>query len=80
MTPHNRPEERPITTSNAIEFDGKCAFAVSVGAPHKAPDAKPEYTLVKDGKTYGFLSPVPKFLFRILPGSTKRAHAACERR
>ena len=62
--------------STTPEFDGKCAFAVSVGATDKAPEAKPQHTLVCDGRTYGFLGPVPKLLFRLVPGSERRAHRA----
>lgn len=56
-----------------VEFGGKCAFALSLGPADKAPVGKPEYTLVKDGKTYQFMGAVPRFLFKILPGSTQRA-------
>lgn len=57
------------------EFDGKCAFAVSVGAVKSAPDHKPRWTTTRNGKTYGFLGPVPKLLFLAIPGSAARAHA-----
>ncbi|WP_300681465.1 hypothetical protein [Nocardioides sp.] len=62
------------TTENpSIAFNGVCAFAVSVGGAAKAPEAKPQYTLTRDGVTYGFLGAVPRLLFRILPGSAERA-------
>jgi hypothetical protein len=54
-------------------MDGKCAFAVYVGGATKAPDAKPGYTITVNGTTYGFLGPVPKLLFRLIPGSAARA-------
>ncbi|KGN30232.1 hypothetical protein N802_09485 [Knoellia sinensis KCTC 19936] len=62
------------STSTPTEFDGKCAFAISVGAVDSAPEHKPTHTLTRDGRTYGFLGPVPKLLFRIIPGSAARAH------
>ena len=63
-------------TSNSLEYGGKCAFGVSMGGPAKAPDAKPEYTVVRNGKTYGFSGSVPKMLFQIIPGSSARADKA----
>ncbi len=59
---------------NNTEFDGKCAFAVSVRSPEGAPEHKPQYTLTRGDRTYGFLGPVPKALFQIIPGSAERAH------
>ena len=46
-------------SESAPEFGGKCAFAMSVGSAAKAPDGKPKYSLVKDGKTYFFFGAVP---------------------
>lgn len=63
-------------TTDDLEFDGKCAFAVSVGGPSRAPAANPRFTLAKDGKTYGFSGAVPRALFRIIPGSAVRAQRA----
>jgi YHS domain-containing protein len=60
------------------EFDGKCAFAVSMGSA-KAPDGKPAHSLVKNGHTYYFSAAVPKLLFRIIPGSEARARARWEK-
>ncbi|MBO0842106.1 MAG: hypothetical protein J2O46_02895 [Nocardioides sp.] len=65
------------TTSNptpAPEFGGKCAFGVGLGGPSKAPEGKPQHTVVKDGKTYVFSSAIPKMLFNVIPGSAERAH------
>lgn len=59
--------------SGTPEFDGKCAFGVGLAGADKAPAAKPAYTLVKDGKTYAFNGAVPRFLFKIIPGSAERA-------
>lgn len=63
-------------TGKQMAFDGKCAFAVSVGAAAKAPDANPNYTVTANGTTYGFLGIVPKTLFQIIPGSAARADRA----
>jgi len=60
---------------NTPEFDGKCAFATSLGPPSKAPRGKPKHTLEVDGKTYVFFGAVPKLLFRLIPGSAERAEA-----
>ena len=61
-------------TSPAPEFGGKCAFALSAGAPAaKAPAGNPKHTLVVDGKTYVFKAAVPKLLFKLIPGSAERA-------
>ena len=48
---------------------------MSVGSAAKAPDGKPKYSLVKDGKTYFFFGAVPKLLFQTIPGSAARAQA-----
>ena len=61
------------TSPDQLAMDGRCAFAVSVGGAAKAPDARPRHTITRNGTTYGFLGPVPKLLFRIVPGSAARA-------
>ncbi|WP_125568310.1 hypothetical protein [Nocardioides baekrokdamisoli] len=66
-------------TDQTMAFDGKCAFAVSVGGIRSAPDANPKYFVEKNGTTYGFLGAVPKTLFQIIPGSAARADAAWAR-
>ena len=63
-------------SNDNLAFDGKCAFAVSVGGAAKAPDANPKYTVTVNGTTYGFLGVVPKVLFQIIPGSAARADRA----
>lgn len=60
-------------SNDQMAFDGKCAFAVSVGGAAKAPEAKPKYTVTRNGVTYGFLGIVPKVLFQAIPGSAARA-------
>lgn len=62
--------------SEQLAFDGKCAFAVSVGGVANAPSASLKHTLTKRGTTYGFFGAVPKMLFRIVPGSAARADRA----
>ncbi|WP_036509731.1 MULTISPECIES: hypothetical protein [Nocardia] len=64
-----------MTSDQPPEFDGKCAFAVSVAGVERAPTGKSKYTVVEDGKTYVFSGAVPKLLFRLLPGSVRRAQA-----
>jgi hypothetical protein len=59
-----------------LAFDGKCAFAVSLGAGAKAPDADPKYTVTTNDTTYAFVGFVPKLLFRLIPGSAARADRA----
>ena len=66
-------------TGDTMAFDGKCAFAVSVGGLSKAPAADPKYVVEQNGTTYGFLGIVPKTLFQIIPGSAARADAAWAR-
>jgi len=56
-----------------LAFGGQCAFALSLGAGSTAPEGKPEFALVRDGRTYVFSGAVPKALFRWIPGSAMRA-------
>lgn len=63
-------------SSETIEFDNKCAFAVMVGGAAKAPEAKPAHSVSRDGKTFGFSGAVPKALFQVIPGSANRAQRA----
>lgn len=57
--------------ANAPEFNGNCAFALSVG---KKDVKGGKSVAVIDGKTYAFSNPVAKILFKILPGSVKKAN------
>jgi hypothetical protein len=52
------------------EFGGECAFAVSLG---KSAKGKEGCYAIRDGRTYLFLNPVARFLFRILPGRLQAA-------
>lgn len=54
-----------------IEYDGRCAFALSLGKT--PPKTNQKHTLVKNGKTYSFLNPVAKFLFKLFPKSIEKA-------
>ncbi|WP_136468067.1 hypothetical protein [Flagellimonas onchidii] len=60
--------------NNNFEYGGKCAFALSLGKD--APITNGKHTLIKDGKTYTFLNPVAKFLFKLFPNSVQKANAA----
>jgi hypothetical protein len=59
--------------SEQTAFDGKCAFATALVGPDKAPEAKPKYTVVRDGVTYGFFGWLPMQLFKAFPGLAARA-------
>ena len=61
------------TTETKPEFDGKCAFAVSLGKRDVPGNSR--HTLTADGRTYVFSNPVAKFLWRILPGRRRKAEA-----
>ena len=64
-------------TEENLAFDGKCAFAVSIGgAGRGAPNANPKYSITRNGTTYGFFTIVPKVLFQLIPGSAARADRA----
>lgn len=62
------------------EFDGRCAFALSLGPAEKAPLGNPDCTLDVDGRTLVFVGAVPRFLFRLIPGSAERAKRHWEQR
>lgn len=64
-----------MTSDQPPEFDGKCAFAVSVAGGERAPTGKSEHTVIRDGKTYVFVGAVPKLLVQLIPGSARRAQA-----
>lgn len=56
--------------NNKLEFDGKCAFAVSTG---KKDVAGGKHTATINGKTYVFSNAIAKILFKILPNRIKKA-------
>lgn len=56
-------------------FGGRCAFALSAGPAERAPMGKPDCTLDVNGETYAFAGAVPRWLFRVIPGSAARAKA-----
>lgn len=53
------------------EFDGECAFAVSLGK--NDPPQSGAHQADIDGKTYFFQNPVAKFLFKTM-GRANKAH------
>ena len=54
----------------APQYNGQCAFAVSLG---KTEVGSPKYWHVRDGKLYLCSNPVAKFLWKILPGRPQEA-------
>jgi hypothetical protein len=56
------------------EFGGKCAFAVALAGPDKAPQGDVKYALEQDGKTYFFKGAFPRWLFKAF-GMAARAQA-----
>ena len=60
-------------SNETMEFDGKCALAVSMGGPGKAPAAKAKYTIERNGKTYGFFGAVPLMIAKAMPSIIDKA-------
>jgi hypothetical protein len=60
-------------TEIQVAFDGSCAFATSLG---REGIGDPKTAFVQNGTTYYFQNGVAKLLFRLLPGTTDKAHAA----
>ncbi len=50
----------------APQYDGRCAFAMSLGKDN-APAGSPRSWRITDGKLYLALNPVAGFLMRVLP-------------
>jgi hypothetical protein len=59
-----RNRETEGEMAEEAEFGGKCAFAVAMAGPEKAPAGKAKYSLDRDGKTYYFYGAVPRMLFK----------------
>jgi|GEM_PF-745521 len=55
------------------EFEGACAFALSVGKPD-VPGSS-DHQLVDGKKTYYFSNGVARFLWKVLPNRQKKANA-----
>jgi hypothetical protein len=53
-----------------LKYDGKCAFAVSLG---KMDVPGGSSTLIKGDDSYAFSNPIAKLLFRLLPNRLKLA-------
>jgi hypothetical protein len=49
--------------NNKLEFDGQCAFALSIG--RTPPVTNKKHFLTVDGKTYTFLNRMAKFVFKL---------------
>lgn len=60
-----------MENNRTIEYDGKCAFALSLGK--NPPKTSEKYLLKKDGKTYSFLNPIAKLLFKLSSKSIEKA-------
>ena len=58
--------------SNA-EFNGQCAFAVSVGKKDVKCDGS--HYVIQNDKKYLFSNPVAKFLWKVLPGRKQKAES-----
>lgn len=56
------------------EFEGRCAFALSIGRTSNTPRGKSDYRLTRNGNRYFFAGGLQKILFRLIPGSLTRAH------
>jgi len=54
-----------------VEFNGQCAFAVSLGK--MGVKGSESHKLIQGGKVYYFSNPVAKIFWRLLPGSQKKA-------
>jgi hypothetical protein len=59
--------------SEQAEFNGECAFAVSLGK--KGVTGKESCYLIQDGKKFLFSNPVAKLFWRVLPGRRQKAEA-----
>jgi len=58
-----------VSTEN-IEFDGYCAFAISTG---KTEVLGGTHSIIKNGKKYLFSNIVAKYLFMLVPNSAGKA-------
>jgi hypothetical protein len=63
-----------MNQSNTPEFDGECAFAVSLGK--RQVEGSPEQALVEGDKTYYFKNGAARFLWKLLPNRAPKADAA----
>ena len=63
--------------SSAVEYDGQCAFAVSVGRKGVAGG---RHQAIIDGRTYPFKNRVAKLLFKLLPNRVIKADEVWNRK
>ncbi len=57
--------------TDQAEFNGECAFAVSLGK--LAVPGSSNHQLIEDGRIYYFKNPVARFLWRVLPNRAAKA-------
>ncbi|MBI3563053.1 MAG: hypothetical protein HY080_15190 [Gammaproteobacteria bacterium] len=60
-------------SEQSAEFNGHCAFAVSLGKKEMAGNES--YYVIQDGKKYLFSNPIVKFLWRVIPGRKNKAES-----
>ena len=63
-----------MSDSTTPEFDGECAFAVSLGK--RGVIGSPNHQLEADGHLYQFKNGVARFLFKTLPNRSDKAASA----
>ena len=54
-----------------LEFDGHCALALSLGKSLTKTNG--QCTMTKNGRTFAFIHPIARLLFRIFPNSIEKA-------
>ncbi|MGD6781959.1 hypothetical protein ACQCT3_20755 [Sutcliffiella horikoshii] len=62
-----------MNNAKKVEFDGHCAFAVSVGK--KDVPSKSKYFIIDNEKKFHFSNPVAKFLWKVLPSRKQKAES-----
>jgi hypothetical protein len=63
-----------MTDSTAPEFNGECAFALSLGK--SGVIGSPNHQLEENGHVYQFKNGVARFLFKTMPNRSEKAAAA----
>ena len=57
-------------SSQSVEYDGRCAFALSIG---KTDVEGGKHPVTIGNRTFTFANPVAKLLFNLLPNRLKKA-------
>ena len=70
----NETGREEMSGSETPEFDGECAFAMSLGKPGAV--GSPNHALADGDKTYYFQNGVAKFLWKVLPNRVEKATSA----